>query len=140
MDETLAGIPATAAWASTAAQLRVEWRLRVQNEELVEEISAAALEIIDNRIVRTPNLHMLSLRAWCAYRAGSPHATLGSISRVARRIIDTGEQLGAGERGSLETNLKALLPVVDAISARGQVDAGRVEAVRSILADAINTL
>jgi hypothetical protein len=129
-----------AAWAATSAQLRVEWRLRVQNPELVRDLSLEAMEIIDARIVRIPNLPMLALRAWTGYRAGSSEAALGSIGMLARRVVDTKDQLGAGERASLGTNLEALTSLLGAIADQGKVDKRRVEVVRSALSEAIDTL
>jgi hypothetical protein len=140
MDDKLAGIRPTAAWAATSAQLRVEWRLRVQNPELVRDLSLEAMEIIDARIVRIPNLPMLALRAWTGYRAGSSEAALGSIGMLARRVVDTKDQLGAGERASLGTNLEALTSLLGAIADQGKVDKRRVEVVRSALSEAIDTL
>jgi spermidine synthase len=137
MDARLAGVSPTAPWAFNAAQMRAEWRVRVGNQEMIQGVSEEALDIIDPWIVRFPTIPMLLLRTWTAYRAGSPEAALGSISALVKRVVDTGEQLGAGQRASLGKNMKALSSLIDALADQETVDTKRLEAVRSALDDAI---
>jgi hypothetical protein len=140
MDEILAEIHPTRAWALFAAQSRVEWRLRVQNAELIKGFSEEALDIIDERIVRFPNLFMLVLRAWTSYRAENPDAAMGSISALTRQVADTGLQLSTGERAGLKNNLETLISLVDAIADKGQADLKRANEIRSKLTNAIRIL
>jgi hypothetical protein len=140
LDDRLAGVRPTAAWAPTAAQLRVEWRLRVRNPELIQGLSNEALDIIDGQIVRIPNLPMLALRAWTGYRAGDPEAAIGSIAMLSRRVVDADRQLRSGERASLKINMEALFSLIDTLRQQGQIDGKRADGVQSALENAARTL
>lgn len=140
LDHQLARVPLTAPWSAEAVQLRLEWRIRVRNKELIKTISKECIDIIDNYIVCTPNIPMLVLRAWSADRAGIHDAALGSIAELSHRITEGKIHIKTEERKGVKTNIQTLFKLLDRLGSRDQADPARINMTRNLLEHALALL
>jgi spermidine synthase len=140
LDRQLAGVPLTAPWSAEAVQLRLEWRIRVRNKELMKNYSKECIDIIDDYIVCAPNVPMLVLRAWSADRAGMHDAALCSIAELSHRIADGNIDIKTEERKRVKTNIQTLFKLLDGLSSRDQADPVRIDMARNLLERAFGSL
>ncbi len=75
-------------WGSQAAQLRVEWRLRVTNADRRQELGDQALAIIDTALPQEANTVWYALRALSAVGTNRPEVELESSSAFAAAALN----------------------------------------------------
>jgi len=136
LDRSLSQIALTAPWGMQAAQLRVEWRVRVANPELRERYGNEALAIIDQVLPQQPTSIWCALRALSAVGTGRPEIELESIAGFTRAAEGGLSQQDPGERRALLERARTLTQLMDALAADEHLDRGRVATVR----DGLNAL
>jgi len=140
LDETLSRVNPLAAWGVQAAQLRVEWRARVQNPELRQRYGDEGIAMADRVLSTDPDAFWFALRALSAGGTNRPEVALESIAGFAATVSEVAGKLSASERALLSARAGTLAPALDALAGDNRVDARRVTEVRSAFDQAVDKL
>ncbi|QGZ93410.1 Spermidine synthase [Terricaulis silvestris] len=140
LESTLSGVAATAPWASTAARVRAEWRIRMLNETNSAALSAEAIEIIDVANTAHPTIELLWLRMQVGERSGRHDVELETGLALARAVQRESGQMSDAERERTKVVVLASSNLLWPILTGGGRDADRARRVRYRLDRAAQTL
>lgn len=132
-DAALAQVPLNAPWSAEATQLRVEWRIRVMNENLRERLCGEALSLIDETALIQQATPLRALRAWVGVGLHRADISVESISSFARNIADRGTSLSNAERQTLRGLVPALRQLLNGLENSTDIEHARWQAVSSEL-------
>ena len=83
-DQALAEFGWSDAYHAEAADLRINWRLRVSNPEQRKRFAEEAIMLIDRQCLLTPNLQLYGLRARAGFGVERPEIVIESVAAFAR--------------------------------------------------------
>jgi spermidine synthase len=129
-DDRLAEVAWTDTWYPEAMELRVNWRLGVQDSSERKRYADEAISMIDRLSIMNPTLPLLGLRTRAGFAAERHEIVVESLSsyaRLAAQVVQAGMQ-GAE---SLHPEAQALLQILDAVARQTGVDAQRITEVRA---------
>lgn len=133
-DAALADVPWAAPWSALAQQLRVEWRLRVANQDLRPALAEQGIALCDRRLAAGADPLWHALRALSAEGGGRPEAQLESIGAYAESALAHAGRLAPAERSDLRQRAALLAPYLERLAGRHGIDADRLEEIRATLA------
>jgi hypothetical protein len=132
-DAALASVPWTAQWGLQAAQLRVEWRMRVNNPGLRQRYGDEGIAIADLAEVAQPDVYWHALRARSAVGTNRPEVVLESAALFCATVEKTIDKLADNEKRLVGVRAAGLVEVVKSLDQDNRVDAERVRVVLSRL-------
>ena len=128
-DAALATVPWTAQWGLQAAQLRVEWRMRVNNPGLRQRYGDEGIAIADLAEVAQPDVYWHALRARSAVGTNRPEVVLESAAIFCATVEKTIDKLADNEKRLVGVRAAGLVEVVKSLDQDNRVDAERVRVV-----------
>jgi spermidine synthase len=132
-DQQLAQVPWTDVWYSEALELRVNWRLRVDNPAEKKRFADEAITLLDRVAIMSPTISIFGLRTRAGVIAERNDVVIESLSNYAR--LATGlVRAGVNTPESVRTDAKALLQVLESVAAKPGVNSERVAEVRAEIA------
>ena len=134
LDGTLALANPTDAWFFEALTQRAEWRSRVSNTQLRQQLGGQCMGLVDQAIVSQPAVALFELRARCAAAEGQANALIESIYAFAAGTRGNLDDLSDEQLAALVPHLDALARVAAGAGASADVDARRAQEVESLLA------
>lgn len=138
-DQALSQVPLTAPWSAEATQLRIEWRVRVANENLRQRLCEEALRLIDEAALvhQTPQLR--ALRAWAGVGLKQPEIVLESVSNFGQMVL--AQQRPSGPTGAaLEALIPSMRKLLDDVKTDAAIDRDRWQQVDAELTRAQSRL
>jgi hypothetical protein len=132
-DEKLAEIPWSDPWYPEAAEMRINWRTRVVNAQVLKRYGEEAIAMIDRSCLLSPTLALYGFRARAGFNAGQPAVVIESVSayaKLAGRMV----RFHINPAESLRQDQKALTMILDDAAKMAGADATRIAEVRAEVA------
>ncbi|HTP39646.1 MAG TPA: fused MFS/spermidine synthase, partial [Steroidobacteraceae bacterium] len=140
LDAQLSQVSWTAPWGLEAAQLRCEWRVRVKNPELRQEVGDEGIAIADRALNTEPDIFWYSLRAWSAVGTGRPEVELESIAGFAETLNGIARDMTPQEKALARERAQGLKPLLEQLGSEAALDPVRLQEVRDKMARALAAL
>jgi spermidine synthase len=137
MDTALEQVPFTSLLSNQAAQLRVEWRARVDNPDQRRRFAAESLAIIDRMSIVNSNPQLLLLRAWSTVGVNQPLQLLESIARYSQSVLQSRNVAEASTRADLRNGLATLARPLEQLAADPALDEHRYAEVHTLYTRAV---
>jgi hypothetical protein len=133
-DNELASIPWTSVWYSEALELRVNWRIRVNDARNRKRFGDEAIPLIDRLAIMSPTLDLYGLRVRAGFAAERPEVVVESVSNYAR-LAKNMVRAGVNAPGAVAQQKTALNDTLDQVSKLPGTDAARIAEIRLEIAD-----
>ena len=129
-DAQLAEVPWTHIWYPEALELRVNWRIRINNAKERKRFADEAILMIDRLAIMSPTLNLYALRAHAGLAAQRPEVAVESLSNYARLALAM-KRAGISNTPVARKDVNALIAALDEVAKLPGVDAVRIAEVRA---------
>lgn len=129
LDAALAAVPWHAQVGALAAEMRTEWRVRVQNPELRQRLGDEGIAIADLAEVSEPNLLWHARRAWSAAGTNRPEVVLESAAAFNSTMAKSMDVLTGSYRAIVHRQALLLLDLLKPLADDRRIDAERYRQV-----------
>jgi hypothetical protein len=127
-DARLAEVPWTHEWYAEVVELRVNWRIRITQNQ--KRYGDEALSLIDRTAIMSPTLGLYGLRARAGFAAGRPDIVIESIYNYVK-LGNGMVRSGMVEPKTLQKDAVALRTLLDEAAKMPGVNAERLAEVRA---------
>lgn len=122
LDADLGRINPLLPWSVEASQLRVEWRIRVLNEDMQARLCEEALRIVDDALPTQDNVPLFALRARIGIGLHAAGVIVESAASFARAINGARAPASPANRAALRALIPGLEKTLDAVEYADDID------------------